>query len=141
ALSQPDFLEFARDWTGEAIKLFPEDQTIIVQRAEVLLLSQEIDQALPLWRKSQTSSNARHLAALFICETLSEGEGAAPQVREPAVSQEFLKWYRTLIGAGAAGVVGRLNSKSDVFSPVLPSASRVLEQALREAGNEIMAEK
>src|SRR5262249_18452878 len=59
ALSRPDFREFALDWTSEAIRHFPEDALIIVQRAEALLLSQEIEPALPLWRKSQTSSNAR----------------------------------------------------------------------------------
>ncbi|HEY2951929.1 MAG TPA: glycosyltransferase [Verrucomicrobiae bacterium] len=140
ALSQFDFLEFARDWTGEAIKLFPEDQMIIAQRAEALLLNQEIDQALPLWRRTQTSSNARHLAGLFICEALSDGECAVPEVMEPAVSQEFLKWYRALINAGASGAVGRLNNKSGALHAFLPSASRVLEQALLEAGNEVMVE-
>ena len=140
ALSQPDFLEFARDWTGEALKLFPDDPMIIAQRAEALLLSQQLEEALPLWRRTKISLNAKYLAGLFICETLVDGECAVPEVMEPAVSQEFLKWYRALIKAGASGSVGRLNSKSDVIQIVLPSASRVLEQALSEANSQVMVE-
>ncbi|HZQ48135.1 MAG TPA: glycosyltransferase, partial [Verrucomicrobiae bacterium] len=73
ALSRPDFLEFARAWTGEAIKHCPQDPTIILQRAEALLLVQEVGQALPLWTKAHSPTSARHLAALVLCECLTDG--------------------------------------------------------------------
>ncbi len=53
ALQHPDFLEFACDWTGEAIKYVPENVEIVAQRAEALLLSGKPNEALPLWRQAR----------------------------------------------------------------------------------------
>lgn len=39
ALSRAEFAEFARDWTGEAIKFFPRDAVVLAQRIEAQLMS------------------------------------------------------------------------------------------------------
>jgi tetratricopeptide (TPR) repeat protein len=36
SISRPDFLEFADDWTREAVKSLPQNQMILAQREEVL---------------------------------------------------------------------------------------------------------
>jgi GT2 family glycosyltransferase/glycosyltransferase involved in cell wall biosynthesis/Tfp pilus assembly protein PilF len=93
ALSRPEFLEFACDWTREAEKQFPDEPRVLAQRAEALLLNQEIQSALPLWRRclapsanemiSQimahpfpTAFISRAEAALVLCQLLCDEECA-----------------------------------------------------------------
>ncbi|MDB6023464.1 MAG: glycosyl transferase group 1, partial [Pedosphaera sp.] len=90
ALSQAEYLEFAKDWTGEAIKQFPEHPAILLQRAEALLLNQDVDGALPLWTKAHSPTSARHLAALTLCELLAgDCQRQFAEGDERVVSQEF----------------------------------------------------
>ncbi len=135
ALSRAEFLEFAADWTGEAIRLLPGDPQIIAQRAEVLMLRQEVLAAQDLWRQvCQQAAHPRHQAAWILCETLSlQSSGlahAGPD--EVQTSRAFLEWYRRLIAVGAAAQVACLNSRRDRLRQVLPSASRVLDAVVAE---------
>lgn len=134
ALSQTEFLEFARNWTGEAIKHFPQDSTVMLQRAEALLLSQQVDSALPLWTQAHVPNSTRHLAALVLCELL---EGRChrqfPHAAEKLVSQEFLKWYRQLIKSKADSIVNNTNENLEELRLVLPSAAAALSAALKRA--------
>jgi len=135
ALSQPEFLEFAQDWTGEAIKHFPNDSAILLQRAEALTLNQQAALALPLWTRAHFPNSARHLAALTLCEVL-EGECRrhfTPHT-EKLVSQEFLKWYRHLIKCKAHSLVNQVNEKLDDLRAILPAAAGVLSAAMKQAG-------
>jgi GT2 family glycosyltransferase/tetratricopeptide (TPR) repeat protein/glycosyltransferase involved in cell wall biosynthesis len=133
ALSQPGFLEFARDWTGEAIQHLPDHPAIILQRAEALLLNSDIEPALPLWAKAHSPKNARHLAALVLCEFLtSECSRSFPPADEKSVSQEFLKWYRQLINARAHGLVNQINEGMDNLRPILPTFVAMFEAAMKE---------
>jgi tetratricopeptide (TPR) repeat protein len=130
ALGRPDFVEFARDWTGEALKYHPQDPTLVLQRAEALLLTQEVEQALPLWIKSHSPTSARHLAALVLCECLTEGcERNFSATDEQKVSQEFQKWYRQLIKGGANSVVYQLNESMEKVRLVLPTFVTAWEKA------------
>ncbi|HAV61353.1 MAG TPA: hypothetical protein DCY13_03205, partial [Verrucomicrobiales bacterium] len=61
ALSDPHFIEFARDWTAEAIKHHPGQHRIVAQRAETLMVTQQFADALPLWR--QLNGHPRAVAA------------------------------------------------------------------------------
>jgi tetratricopeptide (TPR) repeat protein len=135
ALSQPQFSEFACDWTGEAIKQFPQERTISLQRAEALLLGERAAEALPLWRDACASSNdATHRAARILCELVAgEPAAAVPSGDEPAVSREFLKWYRRLITTGKTQTVAVLNDRIDRVAEVLPTTGKILEAALAEA--------
>ena len=135
ALSQPEFLEFAQDWTNAAVQNIPLNSAIALQRAEALLLNQDTEAALPLWLRAHSSKSARHLAALTLCEVVGgdctrEFHGADEKV----VSQEFLKWYRQLMKSGANSLVNQINEKLDDLRQVLPSAANALEAAMKKAG-------
>jgi glycosyltransferase involved in cell wall biosynthesis/Tfp pilus assembly protein PilF len=135
ALSQPDFLEFACDWTGEATKTFPAHAGIAEQRATALLLSGRIDGALPLWRQLAGGPNPSHRAALLVCEArLNLPLQPAPPELAVRMDQEFLSWYRRLLAANAKKVVSVLNQRLDLLRPVVPAAVQMLEAAMAEAG-------
>jgi hypothetical protein len=134
ALSQPEFLEFAQDWTGEAIKQFPEDSAILLQRAEALTLNQQAALALPLWTRAHFPNSARHLAALTLCEVLAgECRRHFTPHTEKLVSQEFLKWYRHLLKCKAHSLVNQVNEKLDDLQAVLPAAAEMLGAAMKQA--------
>ena len=134
-LSQPEFLEFARDWTMEAHRHFPQNNTLFTQRATTLLLSGDVVSALPLWRQLGSTRQPRALAALTLCELLAGGTPALPlnAAEEPKVSQAFLDWYRDLLGVGAEDLLAQVNSRLDHLAQTLPAAAHLLGVALTEA--------
>ena len=133
ALGQPQLSEFACDWTGEALKLFPAESAIVCQRAEALLLRGRAEEALPLWRQSLARNNPSHVAALMICELCAE-QTLTPIAAnsERQVSVEFLRWYQRFLTTGASGIVTSLNERADRFAEQLPTASDGLREALLE---------
>jgi glycosyltransferase involved in cell wall biosynthesis/tetratricopeptide (TPR) repeat protein len=134
ALHRQEFLDFALDWTGEAVKHLPAHPVLALQRAEALLLSGDAHTSLPLWRKVAASRQPAHLAALTICEVLvGHKERAYLNGSEPAVSGEFIKWYQRLIGHNAVEAIKGLNSRMDELQQRVPSAAQVLKSALAEA--------
>jgi glycosyltransferase involved in cell wall biosynthesis/tetratricopeptide (TPR) repeat protein len=136
ALSRPEFLEFARDWTKEAMLHVATDPLIIAQRAEALMLSEDTAGALELWQRvgDQTSPPAV-LAAWILCETVELPTTQAPQEGqgEVAASRAFIAWYQKLVSVKACKTILRLNEQTDKLSRALPSAARMLEAALTEA--------
>ena len=139
ALSRPEFLEFARDWTAEALKHFPRHPQFAAQRAEALLLDGQVGEALLLWRRSGGAEDPRRLAARVICELLSGGSCPVPAALELTVSREFLKWYQAFATWQTTSVLQALNVKTAQLQQMLPSAGGLLEQAMLEAGKEISA--
>jgi tetratricopeptide (TPR) repeat protein len=134
ALSQPEFLDFACDWTGEAAKIFPAHASIAEQRAQALLLNGRIDEAFPLWRQLAAGPNLSHRAALLVCEArLNLPLSPVPPELAVRVSHEFVSWYRRLLAANAKKVVNVLNQRMDLLRPVVPGAVRTLEAAMAEA--------
>ena len=130
ALSRPEFLEFARDWTSEAIRQLPEDGVIVAQRAEALLLSQQPAEALPLWSRAINGERPpRALAAQIICAAASSqpAEKLRDAPEEAAVSHAFMDWYRRLVAAGARDTVFHLNSRVEMLRPIVPQAAGVLD--------------
>ncbi|HTS18825.1 MAG TPA: glycosyltransferase [Verrucomicrobiae bacterium] len=129
-LSQPRFVDFACDWTGEAIKHFPEDRMIALQHAEALLARGRFAQALPVWRQVGTRENPAHHAAQILCE-IGAGESASAVGRdiEPAVSREFLKWYQRLLAAGQLSAIASVDERLPELSGILPSAVKTVETA------------
>jgi tetratricopeptide (TPR) repeat protein len=135
ALSQPAFLEFACDWTGEAVNIFPAHTGLAEQRAQALLLSGRIDEALPLWRQLAAGPNPSHRAALLICEARLNLPMQPPSPDMAGrLNQEFVLWYRRLLGANAKKIVSVLNRRMDLLRPVVPAAVQMLEAAMAEAG-------
>ena len=135
ALSQPDFIEFARDWTREAIKHHPTHRELIAARGETLLLTQQYVDALPFWR--QLNGHPRALSARLHCE-LMQGEFSidGPPANEAEVSQEFLNWYRRLIQFRAAEGVATVGERLEMLALVLPSAARALGKLMEQVGIE-----
>jgi GT2 family glycosyltransferase/Tfp pilus assembly protein PilF len=140
ALSNPEFLEFACDWTGEAIKHFPQHPAIKRQRAEALLLSQSSEEALTLWQEVPSPDSSRDLAAMIICEVIEGKCTRSLSTAERAkVGQEFLRWYRQLVAANATSIVSRLNDKLSEIGDVLPEVQKILEAALRDASSAVLS--
>jgi tetratricopeptide (TPR) repeat protein len=138
ALARPEFLEFALDWTGEAIRHLPRDPVVAAHRAEALLLSGNVAAAFELWNQSSHSRGPQERAAVCMCELL--GGDRTPQEsvlahEEAAVSREFLKWYQRLVHSNARTLLSDINQRLPELARVLPTASRTLEAAIAEAGS------
>jgi GT2 family glycosyltransferase/tetratricopeptide (TPR) repeat protein/glycosyltransferase involved in cell wall biosynthesis len=134
ALSRPEQLQFARYWTGEAIKNFPEDSCLLGQRAEALLLNHDLAQALPLWRRMTVPGSPRQRAAVVLCELLTgDRQHHFTAAEEPAISQEVLHWYRQCIRMGAHPLINQLHELMETIRLTLPSFVRVCEAAHRQA--------
>ncbi|HEX3857848.1 MAG TPA: glycosyltransferase [Verrucomicrobiae bacterium] len=135
ALSHPEFLEFARDWTGEAMRYAAEDSVVTAQRAEALMLSGDTAAAMELWEQSWNSEREpRILAALILCESVESPTTHAPQdeQEEAAASRAFIGWYRKLLTAKAQQTIVRLNEQTDKLSRALPGAAKILEATMAE---------
>lgn len=143
SLSRPEFLEFALDWTGEAVRMLPDEVTLTSQRGEALMLNQNTAEALNVWMTACAHGRpVRGLAAAILCAVAE----AQPPVRlasaaeESAVSRAFVDWYRKLVAAGAAQVISSLNSRAAALRPTLPTAMKLLDAVLAEAHAEEPAE-
>jgi tetratricopeptide (TPR) repeat protein len=135
ALSRPEFLEFARDWTGEARRYATEDFVVAAQRAEALMLSGDTATAMKLWEQVWNSEREpRILAALILCEAVESPTTHAPQdeQEEVAASRAFIGWYRKLLTAKAQQTIIRLNEQTDKLSRALPGAAKILEATMAE---------
>jgi tetratricopeptide (TPR) repeat protein len=137
ALSAPEFLEVALDWTCEAQRYLPADLAIAHQRAEALTLAGQCEPALPLWRRVAAAAGppaqAQAFAATVLCETASGQDlSAPPPALETAVSREFVAWYRRLVRFHARAAVEALHSRLEALQGALPSAGRLLAAALAE---------
>ncbi len=136
ALGKPEFLEFARDWTGEAVRNLAEDIAITAQRAEALMLSGETSSARELWERIYACDHApRSLAALILCETSELQPAHAPDdnEQETATSQNFIAWYQKLLSLKSQTALSRLNEQMEMLASALPTAAGILEKALVEA--------
>jgi len=135
-----EFLEFAQNWTTEALRHFPKHPAILALHAETLLLGGHAEAALPFWLAAHSPGSARHLAALTICEALAgECRRNFPPADEKLVSQEFLKWYRQFIKYGANLLVSRLNEKLDGLRAQVPTAAGILQTAMKQAVQAVAA--
>jgi tetratricopeptide (TPR) repeat protein len=133
-LSRPEHLAFARDWTAEAVKHFPDDAGLLMQRAEALLLNQDLAQALPLWRGGPAAGSLRQRAAVVLCELLTgDRQHHFTAAEEPALSQEAVKWYRHCIHMGAHALIQQMHERLETIRLALPGFVRVLEAAHRQA--------
>ena len=139
ALSRPEYLEFARDWTGEAMRYQGTDLTVRVQRASALLLSGEADAALPLWQQiEQESPQPESIAARLLCALGQDStpDSWTPATPEPEVSRAFLGWYQRLARVGVRDLLLRVHANLARWETLLPTASRCLRAALAEVERE-----
>jgi tetratricopeptide (TPR) repeat protein len=135
SLSRPEFLGFARDWTGEAVRYVAEDPVVAEQRAEALMLNGDTAVAVELWERLwNTNRQPRALAALILCQAIELPTTHAPEEGsdELAASRAFIAWYQRLIAMRSKTVINRVNEQTDKLSRALPSAARMIEKALAE---------
>jgi GT2 family glycosyltransferase/tetratricopeptide (TPR) repeat protein len=134
ALSQPEHLACALDWTGHALQHYPDDNTLLRQRAEALLLNQDVAAALPVWRRVMANASRQHRGAVVLCELLTEDrQYHFTAGEEPAISQDVVQWYRQCIRMGAHGIIHQLHERMDAIRLILPGFVRVCESAHRQA--------
>lgn len=139
ALSSAEFLEFARDWTSEALKHSPEDATIATQRAEALMLSDDTAAARVFWEKLWNSERKpQTLAALILCEVIEGITTNKPEDNkdEIAASRAFIEWYQKLFAARAQKTLTRVMAQMNAIGEALPSAAKILGAAMAEANKE-----
>lgn len=144
ALSQPEFLEFAGDWTAEALKNLPHEVGVQSLRAEALLLSGKAEAALELLLKVvEAQRHPRNLSALILCETLRGRVEHQPLHGEEtmATTQAFFDWYRKCLNYNLKGLIIDLNNRLPVLRQALPEAAEILGAALHEAVKPEEAEK
>ena len=142
ALSQPEFLEFARDWTGEAIRHVPQDPIVTAQRAEALMLSEDAAGARELWEKLwRNERKPQTLAALILCESATGTITHKPEDNrdEIATSRAFIEWYRKLFAMRAQKTLAHLLECMPALNDALPSAAKMLGAAMAEAKVETAA--
>jgi tetratricopeptide (TPR) repeat protein len=134
ALSKPEFVSFACDWTGEAVKYAASQPAILLQRAEALLLAGRIGEAVSFWGDERLPKTPRARAGLILCETLKgECSSEVAPADELAISQEALKWYRRMIAMETKSVLRQLHERLDALRATLPSFVLTLEKAHSKA--------
>ena len=117
ALSRPEFLEVARNWTAEALHHAPQDLKVLQQRAEALMLSGQCDLALPLWQRLPPGSDPSVMAALLLCKMVAGENHPCPPLQDEArVSREFLAWYQRLVKFKARTVLESLNAQLEAVA-------------------------
>ncbi|HEX4343224.1 MAG TPA: glycosyltransferase [Verrucomicrobiae bacterium] len=138
ALSQPDFLEFACDWTSEAMKA-TDDVAITALRAEALMLSNDTAGALPLWQRVwNAEAKPQVFAAVILCHMIESSTVVTLQneSQEAATSRAFIQWYQKLLAFRAVPTAVRLNDQIEKLGTTLPTAAKILGAAMAEANQE-----
>lgn len=134
ALDRPECLDLARKWTAEAVKNHPQNEAIVLQRAEALMLSQDIENAVPLWRRAQSTASPRRSAAVILCEVLlGDRQYQFSGDQEVAISREAVHWYQQWLRVGAHLLLHRLHERIEQIRLVLPSFAKNWEAADRLA--------
>jgi FkbM family methyltransferase len=137
SLRQRDTLEFALDWSSEALKHLPDNPNLQRQRAETLLLNGHVHEALPLWSEVSRTNDAASSSALILCRLFAgEPLSALPPDREVAVSQDLIRRYRQSVELGLDGWVQALHQRIGTLRQALPSAARLIDQVVAESGPE-----
>lgn len=92
ALSRPDFLEFAVNWTTEAVKNLPTDPGLANQHGEALLRSGNAENALASWQTAAAQGGNSQRAALCLCAVAAGHPAPIIETEsEPAVKPRILK--------------------------------------------------
>jgi len=134
ALADPGLLEFAVDWTREALRHQPEQGVLAGQHGEALLLNGEPAAALSVFQAAADSGETSHRAARCLCE-LALGRSLTPVAPgdESAISTQFIRWFQRLAASNRNGVLHEVIEHIDALARVLPSAAGSLRAALTEA--------
>jgi glycosyltransferase involved in cell wall biosynthesis/Tfp pilus assembly protein PilF len=138
AVSRPDSLDFACDWTAEALKHLPDSAEVTALRAEALLLNQQTSRASQLWKSLCNQQPQPPASAAFIlCELIEDSPLTFSEPQEcdlGPISRALINWYQRCLAMRAQTIVQRVNERLHVLRSILPSAADMIEAALVEAG-------
>ncbi|MDB6055015.1 MAG: hypothetical protein JWN25_2538, partial [Verrucomicrobiales bacterium] len=132
ALSQPSFLEFALDWTSEAVKYCPANAQIQEQRGMALLFNQQCESALECFL-GLAKPASHNLSAIIMCQLVT-GIELMPisLLEETSISSEFIKLYKQLLAFNSSNVLRVAMEETGRLASRLPSASRIVERIAKE---------
>jgi hypothetical protein len=137
----------------EALQRFPANCEISQQHAQALLLAEMPQESLGYWMQSTTENpNPSNFAAQILCQLLTSPKNSGSSqfetkdkseddlkllslsghAIEPAVSREFVKWYRLLVDFHKIALCDRIFSQREIIKIILPTAARVLSITARE---------
>jgi tetratricopeptide (TPR) repeat protein len=136
ALSHPECLEFARDWTGEAVRQITGHSDLLHQRAQALLCSGEVAEARKAWSDALAlNRQPAALAGLILCELVEGKVQHLPRGADEITATEraFVACYRQCVLAGAKSVIVSVNRQLEHLRLALPEAARIIDAVLREA--------
>ncbi len=137
ALGRPEFIEFAGDWTLEALKHLPGNVELVRLRAEALLFGQQVPEAHEVWKAhSAKNPDAQTTAALILCELVEIGFSTHSEAYEPEIgpiTRVFIQWYQRLVAMRCHKVLNQVNERLEALRSVLPVAANMLESAISEA--------
>ena len=117
--------------TAVALGHHPEDSTVIVQRAEALMLAGQLAEALPLWSKVGNDAKPKVAAARILCEVVLGVEVTTPSAHlAKATSQEFIRWYWRLVDFAAEVTILQLHANVSALEPALPEAAQSVQTVI-----------
>lgn len=130
ALNNEKSVNYALQWTEEALKYCPEDPELIEYRGDALLLNGFIEQARECFTRLPVS--ARQKACIIFCEIVA-GASSFPveENEEPIVSHEVVRLYRRCLNSKAHNLISCFNRNIHILKSILPSAHRVLTISMR----------
>ena len=127
--------DLALEWTEAAITDHPDNEYLHKHRGIALLTAGCAAEALPFFEASPNPTQPVVISAIILCRLIGGAEATTTQpTNEPAVSQEFIAWYRRLLTHNSAKAVRDVNRLLPVLEPLLPTAAKVLNAAMAEAG-------
>ncbi|HEX9047592.1 MAG TPA: hypothetical protein VF988_11240, partial [Verrucomicrobiae bacterium] len=102
---------------------------------EALMLNRDFATAVELWERLWRSEpGAQTLAALILCSIAEKKTIPFPVTDEQGASLAFVAWYQKLLAVRAQALAEKINGRLELLASVLPTAARMLETALAEAG-------
>ena len=131
ALHLPDL---ALEWTESSLANHPDNEELRKQRGIALLTAGHAAEALPFFEAAADRTQPVVAGAIILCQLITGTIAAATQpANEPAVSREFIGWYRRLLTYNSAEAAHEVNRQLSALEPLLPTAAKTLRAAVTEA--------
>ena len=122
--------QIAEEWTEIAALHYPENENIIKHRAIALLTAGKFEGALELFEKEPSCDDIT-TAAIYLCRLVNgKADKLSMPENEIAVSKYLTDWYRRLLVHENETAADQVASRLDDMESVLPTAGKVLRQAV-----------
>ena len=121
-------------WTECAVEQFPKNQEIRKQRGIALITAGQFEEALPLFE--ETPPHPLTDAARILCQiTTDRKSDPIPDdpTQEVVVSSALVNWYRRFLERGLTEPAQKVTQRIESIGAVLPSAAKILKEAITEA--------